>query len=75
MKHKTLAVLCAVVLTAGMMTGCGQKTEAYKDREQQREYSQRRGWQKKQDSVTVTGEESSDKGNASDAKGYKRSSS
>ena len=27
MKHKTLAVLCAVVLTAGMMTGCGQKTE------------------------------------------------
>ena len=28
MKHKTLAVLCAVVLTAGMMTGCGQKDTA-----------------------------------------------
>lgn len=30
MKHKTLAVLCAVVLTAGMMAGCGQKTETKK---------------------------------------------
>ena len=57
MKHKTLAVLCAVVLTAGMMTGCGQKTEDTKTES---------GSEK-----TVSDEEASDKEEASDAKDTK----
>ena len=67
MKHKTLAVLCAVVLTAGMMTGCGQKTEDTKtesgsEKTVSDEMAEKAGFS------DGTGEEASDKKDASDAK-------
>ena len=70
MKHKTLAVLCAVVLTAGMMTGCGQKTEDTKtesgsEKTVSDEMAEKAGFS------DGTGEEASDKEEASDAKDTK----
>ena len=35
MKHKTLAILCAAVLSAGMLTGCGTKEAAEETKTQE----------------------------------------
>lgn len=70
MKHKTLAILCAVVLTAGMMTGCGPKTEATKT-ESSSENTVSDEDAEKAGFSDGSGEENSDGGNASDAKDTK----
>ena len=70
MKHKTLAVLCAVVLTAGMMTGCGQKpedakTESSSEKTVSDEMAEKAGFS------DGSGEEASDKESASETKDTK----
>ena len=70
MKHKTLAVLCAVVLTAGMMTGCGQKTEDAKT-ESSSEKTVSDEMAEKAGFSDGSGEEASDKESASETKDTK----